>query len=225
MARRIYLGVEFLLLFVAMPAGLAMWRLELILTDPGGWPGGIVPLMLVSTAILVFIVLLFDKSFDRRRLIGVRGMGANLRPVLLRFALLGGLMFGYMAWQHPDALFSFPRRAPAFWALVMLLYPVFSVLPQGVIWRAFLMHRYRPLFPTWPVMWLVAASMFSFAHVFFLNVEALVLTFFGGLMFVRTYRRSGSLVPSLIEHALYGCWAFTLGYGKFLYGGSVTIQP
>jgi uncharacterized protein len=29
------------------------------------------------------------------------------------------------------------------YALVMLLYPVLSVYPQGVIYRTFLMHRYR----------------------------------------------------------------------------------
>jgi len=217
--RRIYLAIEFGLLFVAVPTGLAWWRHGLM-TEGGGWPGGIVPGLLVVTGAAVFVFLLLDRSFDGSRLRRVRGLGGHLKPVVLRFAALGAVMLAYMWARHPEWLFSFPRRDPAIWAMVMIGYPLVSVIPQGVIWRAFLMHRYRPLLGSGVVMWLAAAAAFSYAHIFFLNVEAIVLTFAGGLMFVHTYRRSGSLVPSIIEHALYGCWAFTVGYGQFLYGGT-----
>jgi membrane protease YdiL (CAAX protease family) len=218
--RRLYLAIEFGLLFVVAPTALAWWRHELMSDGAGDWPGGIVPGLLVITGAAVFVVLLRDRSFDRRRLTRWHGLGGQVRPVVLRFAVLGAVMLGYMWMRHPAWLFSFPRQDPAIWAVVMIAYPLVSVIPQGVIWRAFLMHRYQPLLGAGLVMWLVAAATFSYAHVFFLNVEALVLTFAGGLMFVYTYRRSGSLVPSIMEHALYGCWAFTLGYGRFLYGGT-----
>ncbi len=222
--RRTYLWIEFAAIFVLLPGLLAVLRQVLIRTEPTSWPRGIVPALLLATASLVFVYLMRDGTFDRRRLIRLRGLAEHLKPVALRFAVLGPLMVVILWRMHPEGLFMFPRAAPGVWAFVMVGYPLASVTPQGVIWRAFLMHRYAGLFPRWPVMWLVAAAAFAWVHIFFFNVAALVLTFIGGLMFVHTYRRSGSLVPSIIEHALYGCWAFTVGYGRFLYGGHVSFQ-
>jgi membrane protease YdiL (CAAX protease family) len=103
----------------------------------------------------------------------------------------------------------------------MGLYPIFSVLPQSITWRAFVLHRYRPLFGRGIVMLLVASIAFAFIHLVFWNVEAVVLTAIGGLMFTWTHMRTGSMLAGALEHALYGCWAFTIGFGRFLYGGTV----
>jgi hypothetical protein len=35
---------------------------------------------------------------------------------------------------------------------------------------------------------------------------------------------TGSLLTSSIEHALYGCWLFTVGLGQFFYHGRVRLQ-
>jgi len=75
----------------------------------------------------------------------------------------------------PRLLFNFVVRAPAFWALVMLLYPVLSVYPQGIIYRAFFFERYRGLFPGPAMLIVVSAAAFSFAHIIFRNPIAVGL--------------------------------------------------
>jgi membrane protease YdiL (CAAX protease family) len=57
-------------------------------------------------------------------------------------------------------------------------------------------------------------------HIVFKNPLALLLTFGGGILFAKTYEDTRSLVISLIEHALYGNYVFTLGLGKYLYLGA-----
>ena len=124
---------------------------------------------------------------------------------------------------HPEWLFSFVSSHANFWLVVMFAYPVLSVVPQGVIYRAFFRERYAALFPDKTVRMLVATACFSFCHVFFLNPWALLLTFAGGMMFWRTYEKTGSLLLANLEHALYGDLVFTIGYGAFLYHGTMAL--
>ena len=43
------------------------------------------------------------------------------------------------------------------------------------------------------------------------------LTLVGGLLFAYRYTKTGSLLTSCVEHALYGCFLFTVGLGRFFY--------
>jgi len=47
------------------------------------------------------------------------------------------------------------------------------------------------------------------------------LTLAGGLLFAFRYAQTGSLATSCFEHALYGCWLFTVGLGQNFYHGTV----
>jgi len=207
--RRLILSVEFALLFVGVPIAFATRSL----------PVPIIPAML-GIAMVCTIYLAADRTFSLRRSLNVDRLRYHLRPILGTFALLAPLMAALLWSLAPDAMFVLPREKTVLWGAIMCLYPLLSVLPQTVIWRVFLLHRYRSLIGTgWPAV--VAATVcFSFAHIYFLNAVALLVTAVGGLMFVLSYIRSGSLVVTAMEHALYGCWAFTVGYGRFLYGGS-----
>jgi uncharacterized protein len=111
-------------------------------------------------------------------------------------------------------LFSFFHTQPALWSLVMVAYPVLSVYPQGVIYRAFFFDRYRALFPDAWLMVLMSALAFAYVHVIFRNWLAVGLTAIGGLLFAMRYAQTGSLFVSSFEHALYGCWLFTVGLGR-----------
>ena len=44
----------------------------------------------------------------------------------------------------------------------------------------------------------------------------MVLTFLGGLIFAITYYKTKSTLLVSIEHAIYGCWLFTVGMGDML---------
>ena len=67
----------------------------------------------------------------------------------------------------------------------MVLYPLLSVYPQAIIYRAFLFNRYALLFDGWLVI-AVSAASFSFMHIIFENPLAVILTMLGGIMFAKT---------------------------------------
>lgn len=142
-------------------------------------------------------------------------------PIMLRFIGLALLLGVWVADDMPDKLFSFPKEKPQLWALVMMLYPLLSVIPQEIVFRPFFFHRYQPLFPQ-PWLMLAASSIaFGFAHVLFQNWIAVVLCMAGGLLFALTYQRTRSLALAWAEHALYGCFIFTIGLGYYFYHGSL----
>jgi len=202
------LVAEFLVLFVTLPLAFRF--------KPFPFPP-IPALWLVAT--YCFLRLWSDASFDRRRLWSPAAfppLASQIFLIFLAIALGVGLSVYFL---QPQMLFSFVRRAPWFWGAVMLLYPVLSVYPQGVIYRAFFFHRYRGLFPGTLGMILASAVAFAFVHIIFRNTIAESFTLIGGLLFAWRYQQTGSLFTSSLEHALYGCLMFTIGLGDYFYRG------
>jgi uncharacterized protein len=117
----------------------------------------------------------------------------------------------------PEMLFSLIKRAPALRLAVVTLYPVFSVYPQELLYRAFFFLRYKPLFGDGTGMIAASAAVFGFAHIIFGNWVAIAMTASGGVLFGCTYRKTGSLVLTCLEHALFGDLIFTVGIGQFFY--------
>ena len=66
----------------------------------------------------------------------------------------------------------------------------------------------------------MSAIAFSFAHIIFRNPIAMSFTLIGGVLFAWRYAETGSLFASSFEHALYGCWMFTIGLGEYFYKGA-----
>lgn len=213
---RRYLAVEFGSLFFALP-GLASIGKETLQEWFAPFPW-MLPL-LFSAAVICGLLLMVDRTFDRRQLWNAGKVWTGLPRVLLIWAVAMGALYAIVRWSDPAALFRFPRENPTTWALVMVLYPLLSVLPQNLVYRPFIMHRYRRLFgEEWGSIW-ASAVAFSWAHIIFQNIPALMLTAVGGLLFAVTYQRSRSMLLCSIEHALYGCGIFTLGLGSYLYAG------
>jgi membrane protease YdiL (CAAX protease family) len=127
----------------------------------------------------------------------------------------GGVYF-----LRPDLFFNFVRREPWLWALVMVFYPIASVYPQGIIYRAFIFHRYRALFPNTMLLVFVSALAFAFVHIIFRNPVALAFTLAGGFLFAWRYSQCNSVLVTSLEHALYGCLMFTVGLGEYFYKGA-----
>lgn len=167
------------------------------------------------------VTLLLDRGFERRRLWNPAGLRREIGPMLARFALLGGAIVAAVVVFTPERAFGLPRENLGLWLMIMVGYPLFSVYPQEVIFRAFFFRRYAGLFGgSWG---LIAASsvVFGFVHIVFGNLIAVPMTLVGGVMFAFTYRRSGSVLAASIEHALYGCLVFTIGLGRYFYSGAV----
>ena len=165
-----------------------------------------------------------DSSFDQHKLWNPGPLTSQLPSILLFVVLVAILLWAGVHWFAPSLEWSFVREHPRLWAVVMLLYPVLSVYPQGILYRAFFLHRYATVFPgTWAPI-LTSAFAFAFLHIIFRNSISVTLTFFGGLLFSWRYLETGSLLTSSVEHALYGCWLFTVGLGTYFYHG-VWPQP
>lgn len=145
---------------------------------------------------------------------------SKLKPALIRFAIIAPLVSLIVWLTLPGDFLSFPRERPQLWATVMVLYPLLSVWPQEVIYRAFLHRRYAPLFGNGRGYVLASALAFGYMHVIFLNWIAVVMTLVGGYIFASDYARCRSLWVVTIEHALYGCLIFTTGLGRFFYSGA-----
>lgn len=142
------------------------------------------------------------------------------KPFLLRVtaAALGLTLF--TALFYPELLFRLPRQRPQLWLLILLLYPLLSVAPQEFLFRTFFMQRYRPLFGEGATMLWVNAAAFAWAHAFFLNWVAPLLSLIAGYLLARTWQQTRSFRWVCLEHALYGQIVFTCGIGWFFYQGS-----
>ncbi len=190
------------------------------------------PLML-SGALASGVLLLRDREFKAGQLANLSGFRARLPLLLKLFALCGLLITAFMAalvYARAQGVFTVPpevdwfaliRHRPRIWLLVMIVYPILSVYPQELIYRALFFHRYAPAFGSLPVAVAANALLFGWAHIIFHNPVAVALTVGGSVFFSITYLRTKSLVAASFEHALYGCLIFTLGLGWYFFGGSV----
>ena len=172
-----------------------------------------IPLLIVF--FLLLFLLLRDRSFDRKYL------GFNrfreYKPMLLRFLGFAVISIILIRIISPSYWFILPRERPLLWLMIMLFYPIWSAYPQEFIYRTWFFHRYRDLISNEHIFLLANALLFSFSHIIFRNWFAIILTFFGGLMFAFTYRKSKSLMIVFTEHMLYGNFIFTVGIGQYFY--------
>jgi len=206
--RKPLLLLEFTTVYVALPGIYAT-----------GWIRIYSIPLLILFSLICLLILIRDPGFDNRQLIQLGAWKKRVRPMLVRLLLLCLLIGGLTVGVAPELLFAFPRSHPVIYLFFLMLYPILSVYPQGLTHRAFLLHRYRSLFPGYWSAIFVSAAAFSFLHIAFQNPIALVLTFIGGILFAKTYLDSGSLMLSAGEHALYGIFVFTIGLGRYLYLG------
>lgn len=210
-ASRWYLRTEFAVVFFGLVTAYALlWR--------GTSP---IPVLLVLGAAAVWHLL--RTGFDRRSFWRAEALKAQWRPMLTLWTLTAAGCAAAVAVLTPDLLLVLPREQPLLWALVVVLYPLLSVYPQELLFRAFLFHNYEPVFgPTGTVA--ASALAFGFAHIAFGNWVAVVLSAAGGWIFATRYRETRSLLVASVEHALYGLLMFTVGLGQYFYHGSVTAS-
>jgi membrane protease YdiL (CAAX protease family) len=209
MPRLFLLALEFSFFFIGFPL-LIFYRVL---------PNLPIPYLLVS-ALAALLILRHDPSFDSSQLISWGSVWPRLFPLLLRDAVLLALLGLAARFFAPQLLFSLVKRAPLLWAAVMFLYPLLSVYPQELLYRAFFFHRYQPLFGSGWAMLLASSLAFGFVHIIFGNWQAVGLCVIGGFLFSITYQHSGSLLFTCLDHALFGNFLFTIGLGQFFYHGS-----
>lgn len=203
---RQWLWFECVAVFIVVPA---LFGLHLINT-----PLILIPLLVICLPAAIWLgrtrgftaEVFWRGEPDRER----RHLGFMLKRLLLSTLVLVLVA----ALTMPQHLFDLPRSMPVVWLLFILGYPLFSVYPQEVLFRAFFFSRYQKLFKTDRTLIWVNAILFGWMHVAFANVAAVVLTLISGWFFAMTYHKTRSLRMVWLEHALYGALVFTIGYGR-----------
>lgn len=213
--------IEFVAIFVGLPLGYRFLPLQ------------ISPLPLLwMVSLYCYLVLRRDPSFPVSRLWNTAATRGQLKSIFVIFCPVALVLGFAVYWLAPGMFFGLVRDRPILWAIIMVGYPILSVYPQSIVYRAFLMHRYAGLAagsnitPRMQSMLLVfvSALAFAFMHIIFRNWLAVSMTFAGGLLFAWRYRASNSLAVSALEHALYGCLLFTLGLGRYFYHGHIRLS-
>ena len=207
-----YRWFEFTLIFVSLP--LLGFLLRAYLAN---W---LIPALIILMAVCSML-LLSDPHFKRLRLTSLGEFSAVKRRLFSFFflgALFSGMFYGIM---NQENWFSMPRNSFYDWLMLLLLYPILSVMPQELIFRTYFFHRYKRIMPSKTVRIIVSASVFALAHIVYANVLAVLLAFLGGLLFSYTYAQSRSTFACVIEHSLWGLWMFTLGLGDVLDAGAI----
>ena len=164
---------------------------------------GVVYIILISIFIENFRKVKVDKTIKQNafKQIGIR---------FLAIALLTTLVLYF---QDKEALFNVMLNKPTLWLKFSGVYILFSVIPQELIYRTFFVKRYQELIKNRKVFFLINSTLFSFAHIWFQSWIVLLFTFIGSLLFVDIYLKTKTSWLIILEHALYGVWLYTVGYG------------
>ncbi len=208
MLRLFLLALEFLAVFAGLPLLIYFRRL----------PNLPIPYLLTA-AFVSYLFLRTAPNFPVAQLFSWGNYRPFLSTILIRDSIcivFLGLVVGFLA---PELLFSLIKRSPLLWLAIFFLYPLVSVYPQELFYRAFFFHRYQPLFGSGWGMLAASALAFGFVHIIFRNWLAVGLCVIGGFLFAYTYQTSGSLLLACLDHAIFGNFLFTIGLGQFFYHG------
>lgn len=209
--RRLWLMVEMAVLLIGAPLAIH-W-----LVHGEGVP--VFSALLPVLAIALFL-LAIDPTFSFAREL-TRGISlVNFATIIAVLVVIGGGLTLWVRDVHPDWFLEFPTNRPATYQKIMILYPLFSVVAQEVVYRTFYFHRFGPLFGH--ARWLgivVNSALFGFAHIVVDSPFAIVSTGIGGLILATRYALTRSYWAVYLEHALWGWLVFTVGLGRFFFSG------
>ena len=138
------------------------------------------------------------------------------KQTIVKLTVIAILTTLFVYFTDKESLFQVVQNKPLKWLIILFVYSVFSVYPQELIFRTFYFQRFQTLFKNKNLFIFINAIVFSLAHLFFRNTLVLIMTFLGGILFALTYSKLKSTLLVSIEHAIYGCWLFTVGMGEML---------
>ncbi|WP_448548597.1 CPBP family intramembrane glutamic endopeptidase [Thalassotalea fusca] len=198
--------VEFLCLFWIIPICLFAFREPLAPL--------IIP-FIICVALLCSLILWRDdklqKQWQRAKLLQRK----HFRPMWQSFLALAILTIIFVYFYTPNTLFDLPLNHTYSWLVLIVAYPLLSVVPQEVIFRIYFFHRFKKLFSSKLTCAWLSSICFGFAHIIYSNWIAVIFSFMGGLLFSFRFVQTKSIALVIVEHSLWGVFLFTIGLGSF----------
>lgn len=204
MQSSVYKCTELFLIFIIVPVSFAI--------DYPIW-------MKMIIGILGFLYILFvllRVQNNKFKIAKHLNWTAFFKRTLIQLVVIAIVTTAYVRFMDPLSLYVVVLNKPVLWLAILFFYSVFSVYPQELIYRTFFFQRYQSLFKSETLFIVINASLFSLAHMFFRNGLVIIITFVGGILFALTFKKTKSTLLVTIEHAIYGCWLFTVGMGEML---------
>ena len=206
MKGRIYLVIEFVLLFFGIPTWI---YLDQDFIHP--------IIIILPVLVLIFFLLRRSSDFEWRELIRWQVSRRILFGNAIIILLAALLMLGYVFFFDRENLFNLPRANIWTYLALCLFYPVFSAFGQEIIYRTFLSRRYSLILPKGWQFVLASALTFSFMHIVYYDPVSMILTFIGGLYFARVYQQTRSVLFTSVLHGIFGIMIFGVGLGQYFW--------
>lgn len=199
-----YRLIEFFLIFFVIPVSFTI-------TFPV-W----IKIIIGVTGFLYIIYVLLKIEKNKVKISKQLNWTSFFKETVIKLLVIAFITIVFVYFLDKESLFKVIINKPFLWMAILFIYSVFSVYPQELIYRTFYFQRYQNLFHNKNLFIFINAIVFSLAHLFFRNSLVIILTFLGGLLFAFTYKKTKSTLLVSIEHAIYGCWLFTVGMGEML---------
>lgn len=183
--------------------------------------GVVSPIGILLVLVLVALWLLWrTPDFTMRDLL--KGPVLGEWKLIVGFSLLSApALLALSYFVIPGHFLELFRYQPHILLVIMALYPLFSALPQEIIFRTLFFRRYGRLFTNQHAAIAANAMAFALAHLFFGNPITLALTLVGGGIFAWAYLRHHSTLLAVVLHSIAGQLIFTSGLGIFFYHGAI----
>ena len=177
---------EFVVLFILLPLFV---RYMPEISHKTGITFTIPIILILHRPLFAYLFLRLTSNFKPADIVSADGVSTqDWLKMLVRFAFFAVVLaVPIFIWKR-NSFLALPLNRPNLWIKIMFFYPLVSVLPQGLLYRALYQKRYAPVFPE-RIRILAGAMAFSFAHIAFTNYIAVVFTFIGGLMFLFSYKK------------------------------------
>lgn len=200
----IYKGIEFLIIFILLPVSFVIDYSYKIKMGIG----------IIGFLYIIYVLLKVEKK--KFKIAPDLKWRIFWKQTIFKLVIIAVLTTLFVWITDSKLLFNVLLNKPKLWIFILFVYSFFSVYSQEIIYRTFYFERYKGLFKSKALFIFLNAVIFSLGHIFFKNSLVIILTFLGGLLFAITYNKTQSTLLVSIEHAIYGCWLFTVGMGGML---------
>ena len=200
---------ELILFFIFIPFVLAIFL-------P---PNALYPVLSMS-AFAGVILLYFTKGFFWRSLTG----SIKIKPIII-LGVITFIFASLICWIIlPERFWFIIINAPYVMVAIAILYPIFLVIPQELVYRALFFERYGHLFSSQRQAIFINALLFSFGHLMYWHIVVWFMTFIGSFIFSYAYLRPNGFMQTIALHSIAGIAIFASGLGWLFYSGGNLAQ-